>query len=361
MRPAGAGLSIPLMLVVLLLLSGWATTNPRVAQGRLVYAQACAQCHGHDGRGNPEWESEVRPVEFTDCGTTAEPTELWESIVRRGGAAHGLSSVMPAFEEALPPEDVAAVVAYLRTLCPDVDAYPPGDLNFRRLLATGKAFPEAEWVMRLSDGGRSGARSGDLELVYENRLGPRFQYEVEAPFRYAAPAGEARGVGDVKVGGKQVLHFDLRRRQILSAGLGVRLPTGSESRGLGDGAWTFAPFLAHGKAWGRTLLQSRVGVELPNDADRAPRLATYAVGLSRALGPSRSAWTPAIEWLGEVETRSGRHRYGVWIETSKPLTRLGHVIGAAGVQVPIRPASDPARLELYLLWDFGDGSFFQGW
>ncbi|HET7291137.1 MAG TPA: c-type cytochrome [Vicinamibacteria bacterium] len=345
----------------LLLLCGWATTNPRVSQGRLVYTQACAACHGQDGRGNPEWESDVRPVEFTDCGTVAEPTEFWESIVRRGGSPHGLSSIMPAFEQGLAEEDIAAAVAYLRTLCPRVDAYPPGDLNFRRLLATGKAFPEAEWVLRLSDGGSSGSRSGELEIAHENRIGPRFQYEIELPLRYAAPEGEGRGAGDLKLGAKHVLHFDVPRRQILSAGLALALPTGSEAKGLGGGTWAFSPYLAYGKAWGRTMLQSRIGLKLPTETDKAPRLATYALGLSHAMGLSRSAWTPAAEWVGDVETETGRHSYGVWLELSKPLNRLGHVIGAAGVQVPVRPRSDPPRLELYLLWDFGDGPFWQGW
>jgi mono/diheme cytochrome c family protein len=349
------------MQLLLLLLAGWATSNPRAEQGRVVYAQACAQCHGQDGRGNPDWPSEVRPIEFTDCGTTAEPTELWESIVRRGGAAHGLASVMPAFEDALSPEEIAAAVAYLRTLCPTADVYPPGDLNFRRLLKTGKAFPEVEWVLRLSDAAGSSSREGELELTYENRIGPRFQYEVEAPLRYAAPDGSGRGVGDVKLGGKQVLHFDLTHHQILSAGLGLTLPTGSRSKGLGSGTWSLSPFLAYGKVRGRTIVQSRAGLELPADPDDAPRRVTYAVALSQALGPARSAWTPALEFVGDVETATGRHRYGLWLELSKPLTRLGHVIGAAGVQIPIRPSTAPTRLELYLLWDFGDGSLWRGW
>ncbi|HUG53787.1 MAG TPA: cytochrome c [Vicinamibacteria bacterium] len=348
-------------LVSLLLLAGWATSNPRLEQGREVYVQACAQCHGQDGGGNPEWESEVRPVQFSDCGTTAEPTELWESIVRRGGPPHGLSSIMPAFEEALSAEEISAVVGYIRTFCPTADAYPPGDLNFRRLLKTGKAFPEAEWVVRTSDAFGAGRREAEIEVIYENRIGPRFQYEIEVPVRYAAPPGEGRGLGDVVLSGKQVLHFDLPRKQILSGGLELKLPVGSESKGLGSGVWAFSPFVAFGKAWGRTLFQTRVGIDLPTDTARADRVATYGLGLSRALGPARSAWTPAVEWVGEVDTRSGRRTDALWLEMSKPLNRLGHVIGAAGVQIPLRPRSDPTRLELYVLWDFGDGPLWVGW
>lgn len=351
---------IPLSLLVLAA-AGWASSDPRIPAGQAIYAQACAQCHGEDGRGNPEWESEVRPVEFTDCGTTAEPSEFWASIVRQGGGAHGLSSKMPGFEEAYTAEEMASVVAYLRTFCRKADSYPPGDLNFRRLLKTGKAFPEAELVLRLSDNFSGSSREGEIEMAYENRLGPRFQYEIEVPLRYASPDGEGSGIGDLALSGKQVLHFDVARRQILSGGLAVSFPTGDEDKGLGADTWSFVPFLSYGKAWGKTMLQARVAAEISSDAEKTPHLLVYAAGLSRALGPHRTAWVPAVELTGEVETATGEHHYSAWFEASKALTRLGHVIAAAGVRVPLNPASDPARLELYLLWDFGDGPFWKGW
>ena len=48
-------------LFALLVLSGWATGNPgQLAQGRAVYETACLLCHGRDGAGNPDWESEIR-------------------------------------------------------------------------------------------------------------------------------------------------------------------------------------------------------------------------------------------------------------------------------------------------------------
>lgn len=51
----------------------------------------------------------------------------------------------------------------------------------------------------------------------------------------------------------------------------------------------------------------------------------------------------------------------MWLETSKPLNRLGHVIASVGVQVPVLPHGDTWRLEAYLLWDFGDGPVWVGW
>ena len=346
-----------------LLAAGWATSDAgRIAKGREVYTAACAACHGADGRGNPGWENPVRPVEFTDCGTTAEPTELWATIVKRGGASRGLASVMPSFGEAYSDEEISAVVAYIRTFCEGADRYPPGDLNFRRPLKTGKAFPEVEVVLRVGHRPEGEARETEVEAIYENRLGTRFQYELVLPFRPQAAEGVGgTGLADVEIEGKYALHFDLRRSEILSGGVGVTLPSGKESEGLGAGTAVFAPFLAYGKAWGWTILQSKVGMKLPAEWDRLDPELEYAIAFSRALGSPRTAWTPAVELTGAYNTRARENEYAVWLEVSKPLNKLGHVIAAAGVQVPIRPRGETYRIEAYLLWDFGDGPIWVGW
>jgi mono/diheme cytochrome c family protein len=349
--------------LALVLAAGWATADPaRLAKGRELFGVACASCHGPDGKGNPEWENPVRPVDFSDCGTTAEHTEQWETIVREGGPARGLASVMPAFGEAFSDDEVGAIVAYLRTFCSEADRYPPGDLNFRRLLATGKAFPEAEVVLRAAHRPDATTRETELEVAYENRLGPRFQYELVLPLRtQAAHAVGGTGIGDVELEVKQVLHFDLARREILSAGLGLVLPTGSEAKSLGSGTVTLAPFLAYGKAWGPSIVQAKVEARLPTDTDKADREIEYAVAFSRALGPPPVAWTPAVELSGAWNTKTRTHEYAVWLELSKPLNKLAHVIASVGVQVPIRPREEKYRVEAYLLWDFGDGPFWLGW
>jgi len=342
--------------------SVWATADPaRIAKGREVYATACAACHGADGRGNPDWESVVRPVSFADCGTTAEPAEQWETIVKKGGPVRGLSSVMPAFGDAFTGAEVQAVVAYLRTLCAHADDYPPGDLNFRRPLVTGKAFPEEEVVLSVAHRPHRSVRQTELEASYEKRIGARFQYEITVPLRTQSSGSDGRGVGDVELEVKQVLHFDLRRLEILAAGLGVALPTGSRSKALGAGTVAFAPFVAYARGRGGTLLQAKVEARLPVDRDRADREIEYAVALSRALGPRVVAWTPAVELVGAWNARTKRAGHAAVVEVSKPLNKLGHVIASLGVELPIRPREERYRIRAYLLWDFGDGPFWQGW
>jgi mono/diheme cytochrome c family protein len=349
------------MLSALVAAGGWATGDAaKIDRGREVYLQACAACHGQDGNGNPDWESAVRPVPFSDCGTTAEPSDLWEAIVAFGGPHAGLDAVMPAFGEAYGREEIAAVVAYLRTFCPDADEYPPGDLNFRRLLRTGKAFPEQELVLRASHRPRRGVEETELEALYENRIGARLQYELAVPLRVQ---GTARGVGDVEIEGKRVLGFSHASLSILSAGLGVVLPTGPENEGSGEGGVRLAPFAAFGKGFGRgrTLFQARLGAEFPTRTEEAGARLEYAAALSYSFGPSRRAYVPAIELSGAYDTRSRSHAYSAWLELSKPLSALGHVMGCVGAQLPIRPEAESWRLEAYLLWDFGDGPFWTGW
>jgi mono/diheme cytochrome c family protein len=329
---------------------------------RELYAQACSLCHGPDGRGKT-WAGEVPVPDFSDClGNTAEPSEHWETIVARGGKARGLSSTMPAFGEALTPEEIRGLVQYLRTFCADARAYPPGDLNFRRPLETGKAYPEQEVVLKPESAQFEESGGTGMEVTFENRLGPRFQYEVTLPFLFdTAQAPAQSGIGDLEIEGKQVLTFDLDRMQILSAGLGLTLPTGSREKGLGDGVTVLSPFAAYGKAWGRTILQTRIGAELSTDTDRRSSELFFQAALSQALGPPRVAWVPAVEFLGTHDFTTGEDEWAAVLEVSKALTRLGHLIGSVGVRLPMTESEEKYRVVAYLLWDFGDGPFWKGW
>ena len=328
-----------------------------------LYAAACVSCHGADGKGSPSWEGSVPLPDFSDClATTSEPAEHWETIVRLGGRARGLSSAMPAFGEALYAEEIQEVVAYLRDFCADARAYPPGDLNFRRPLVTGKAYPEQEAVLTAAFPHRAGRTGAELEATFEDRIGPRFQYELTAPFVLSAsePAGSA-GAGDLELEGKYVVYFDGARTQILSAGAALVFPTGSRGRGTGDGAFVASPFLAFGKAWEGTQLQSRVAADISASTDRRPSLFVWELSLSQALGPPRTAWTPGIEVVGSVGLHDGASETSAVFEVSKALSALGHIVGSVGVQVPLQSNAEKWRIGAYLLWDFGDGPFWKGW
>jgi cbb3-type cytochrome c oxidase subunit III len=80
-------------------------------RGREVYADRCARCHGSDGQGR------------TRMGEAVEPPDLSDPVWQRGrSTARMVASVtngrgrMPAFKKKLSRQDIAASVAYVRTL-----------------------------------------------------------------------------------------------------------------------------------------------------------------------------------------------------------------------------------------------------
>ena len=92
--------------------------------GQRIYVQRCAVCHGPDGRGNgPAAPSMIpRPRDFTlgqfkykstPAGAAPSDADL-TAVVTNGLHA----SAMPAWRDLLSPEDIRAVVDYLKTLSP---------------------------------------------------------------------------------------------------------------------------------------------------------------------------------------------------------------------------------------------------
>jgi mono/diheme cytochrome c family protein len=80
-------------------------------RGRAVYEARCTRCHGADGAGRTRMAEIVEPPDMTD--------PAWQ---RRRSAARMIASVsngrgqMPAFKKKLTRQEIAAAVAYVRTL-----------------------------------------------------------------------------------------------------------------------------------------------------------------------------------------------------------------------------------------------------
>ena len=100
----------------------------------------------------------------------------------RGRPGLGFSEMMQAFGSALSPEQLQRVMNYIRTMCTDAD-WPRDELNLPRPLVTGKAYPEDEWVVSASLP-VDGTGDGGAEFVYEQRFGPRSQWEVAIPYEW---------------------------------------------------------------------------------------------------------------------------------------------------------------------------------
>jgi mono/diheme cytochrome c family protein len=342
-----------------------APAGPR--SGAELYRSGCATCHGADGAGSPRSiVGFAAPLpDFTDCAfASGEPDPDWFAVVHEGGPIRALDHHMPAFGDALSADEIRLAVSHLRTFCSD-SAWPQGDLNLPRAFFTEKAFPENEavWTMGLTGGPE---RSFETEFVYERRLGSRSQVEVVAPL--SASQGTSgtwtRGLGDVAIAFKRTLHATMRRGQISAAGLEVILPTGNSAEGLGHGHTVFEPFAM----WGQMLpwnsyFQVHAGVELPA-ASEGTREAYARTSIGTTVAGDRGfgrAWSPQVEVLW-ARPEGGASEWDVVPQVQVTLSKLQHVMLAAGVRVPITQRSERRPQALaYLLWDWFDGGLFEMW
>jgi hypothetical protein len=281
----------------------------------------------------------VRPANLADCKTsTAETEENWTDIVREGGAAFGLSLDMPAFGEGATPEQLRAVVRYVRSLCGE-SGWPPGELNFPRAFFAEKAYPENELVVT--------THGDEQEYIYERRMGRRAQLEASARTVFDSAGDPFDGVTAAV---KYNVWHSAARHAIASVGLEATPPIGRQD------AWELEPFVTFGaNPSPAAFVQGELVGGWEDDA--AVTGFSYSLGVGRAVG----RFVPMIEVGGSVPRSGGSSVFlvpQVWFR----LSRLGHVAGSLGVEVPVSgPEPHDARLTAFVLWDFGDAGLFKGW
>lgn len=344
------------------------------ASGEQIFRQACATCHAIDGTGSPS--SIVGfdlPLpnghgfpDFNDCATnTVEPLGDWVAVASRGGPVRGLDRHMPAFGDALSPDQIERVVRYLWSFCSD-SKWPRGELNFPRAFFTEKAFPENEtvWTTAVTT---SGSKAVSNQLVYEHRIGARGQYEIAVPLdSLQHDDGDwSSGLGDVEVAFRQTFYANHERGGIFAAGAGVTFPTGKEDQGLGNGFAIVEPFAMYGRMLGRSgFLQLHTGYEIATDRENGEDEAFVrtAVGYSFAQdqGFGRS-WSPMCELIVS-RPEHGTTEWDVVPQMQVSLSKLQHVLLSVGVRVPVNEREErKPQLLTYVIWDWFDGSLFQFW
>jgi hypothetical protein len=174
---------------------------------------------------------------------------------------------MLSFVDALTSEQMDKVIAYLRSLCTD-KSWPRGEFNLPLAFATEKAFPEDEVVIKSAVNAR-GAPGSTSDIIYEQRFGARYQLEVDVPIvvNRQSPGLWYGGVGDTTVVVKRVLIANLHAGSILTAFVGVIVPSGI---GLGLGSVTI-PNLAHSRNSAcLSFVQLQAGTDQPTDTSKAP-------------------------------------------------------------------------------------------
>lgn len=348
------------------------TSSFEELSGEELYETACSNCHGLDGAGAPQYrlgfEDEV--PDFTECTfATREPDADWVAVAHEGGPLRVFSERMPAFGDAIDEEDLGRVMEYIRTLCTD-NSWPRGELNFPRAMFTEKAYPEDEAVFT-TGASLDGPGSISNEFVYETRLGAASQLEIAVPFVVqeigeGAERNWASGVGDIVVGLKRAFFHSLKSGSILSAAAELKIPTGDEERGFGSGTTAFEGFVSHGQALpAEFFLQVQGIVEIPFDADRAENEGAIRAALGRSFteGQWGRTWTPMVEVLAGKDLVSGSTvHWDVVPQFQVTLNQRQHIMANLALRVPVNETEGRhPRVLVYLLWDWFDGGFFDGW
>ena len=123
--------------------------NPeRVEAGRAIYRQHCASCHGTQGEGAADWqepneEGELPPPPHGPQGHTWRHADaaLYRMVSQgwRDPFNKTKRLTMPGFEDVLSPEEIRAVITYLKTL------WTPAQRRFQREESRGRPFPPEAW------------------------------------------------------------------------------------------------------------------------------------------------------------------------------------------------------------------------
>ena len=102
----------------LLLLLG-ADARADLQQGRRLYRENCAPCHGDSGKGDGAGARSlpVRPADHTDGGMMKSRSDAFlRDVIAKGGSAMGLSSFMPAWQGVFKENEIRDLVGYIRSL-----------------------------------------------------------------------------------------------------------------------------------------------------------------------------------------------------------------------------------------------------
>jgi mono/diheme cytochrome c family protein len=85
------------------------------AHGEALYLRYCQGCHGPDGRGGGKaFMPHVGPLAKKGYIDLIDDDSL-ALVIKEGGAAVGKSGYMPSWKDTLPDQEIADIIAYIRT------------------------------------------------------------------------------------------------------------------------------------------------------------------------------------------------------------------------------------------------------
>src|SRR5690606_7204339 len=107
-------------------------------------------------------------------------------------------------------------------------------------------------------------------------------------------------------------------------------------------------------------------VELSTDTERADHEAVLRAALGRTWTQGRfgRSWSPMLEVLASrgLEDGASGVEWDVVPQVQVTLNTRQHVMANAGVRLPVGERNGRrSQFVLYVLWDWFDGGFFDGW
>ena len=90
--------------------------SARAGSAQENWNKDCAQCHGKTGAADTKMGKKLNAKDLTDAKTQASFTDAEAAKAIKEGMKENGKTVMKAFGDKLSDEEVAALVAYVRTL-----------------------------------------------------------------------------------------------------------------------------------------------------------------------------------------------------------------------------------------------------
>jgi cytochrome c553 len=89
-------------------------------QGKKLYGQFCASCHGQSGKGDGPAAAALnpKPRDHTDREYMSKLSDdEMLKVIKNGGASVGKSPLMPPWGASLKDEQIQDIMAHIRSLC----------------------------------------------------------------------------------------------------------------------------------------------------------------------------------------------------------------------------------------------------
>jgi hypothetical protein len=228
--------------------------------------------------------------------------------------------------------------------------YEEPDIEFFYPVVTRRPVVERELEFSLEYEKGEEGREVELAASLEWVLLPRWQVEIEFPLVILDPdqGSTKAGLGDIEIDNKVQIFKSVEYRLLVAAGVELKVPSGSESRGTG-GELSVEPYLTAGIALGPFDLLAEVAYEWVIDPEREEELST---GL--ALGYPAWRWfIPFAELRTVTPTRGDDRRTQVYVVPGFDVKPYPGVTLRFGVQLPVTDAREfDYQVRAAGVWEF---------